>query len=169
LPGETLKEYRPAVLSGGCGEGGELAVRRFSGVLAGVGIGAVAFAGGQAFAHGGGGDPSTAALKLPATAAHEAGVGIREVFGNQGYAASVGDTGGVVTPASSVAHCPRGMHVISGGWDSPDTTQDTVTISSNEQARNQGWLVVAEDMYRGSSSSSSPATGFGFRAVALCV
>lgn len=84
-------------------------------------------------------------------------------------AQSVGDTGGAVTPAISVAHCPRGMHVLGAGWDSSDTTQDTVTISSSEQARNQGWPVVAEDMYRGSGASSSPATGFTFRATALCL
>lgn len=90
--------------------------------------------------------------------------GIRFIYGRPVTAQAASDTFGVVTPAISVAYCPRGLHALGGGWNSADTTSDPVTISSNEAGKGTNrWLVIAEDM-----STSNTPSGFTFQATAVC-
>jgi hypothetical protein len=106
---------------------------------------------------------TAARLKPAATSARVHG--LRFEYGNPVTATPVGSSPyGVVTEAISVALCPRGLHALSGGWNSADTTEDPVTITSNEVGRGLNrWFVVAKDL-----STSDTSAGFTFQATVMC-
>jgi hypothetical protein len=105
---------------------------------------------------------SAARLKQPrATIARVQG--LRFAYGHTAVAEAAGSTG-IAVQAISVAVCPRGLHALSSGWNSGDTTVDPVTITSNEVGRGLNrWLVVAKD-----TSTDNTSAGFVFQATVLC-
>jgi hypothetical protein len=87
--------------------------------------------------------------------------GLRFLYGSY----STATPGGPGFLAYATVRCPRGTHAVGGGWDSTDSTPDTVTITSDEASRGLGgWIVGAID----ESSSDSGAIGFSFRATVIC-
>jgi hypothetical protein len=104
--------------------------------------------------------PRGRALKEPAAGAQIASVkGLRFEYGPF-VTATAGGPGFLVY---AIVHCPRALHALGGGWDSPDRTSDLVDITSNEAGRGElTWIVAAIDQ----SPCGSP--GFSFRATAVC-
>ena len=102
-------------------------------------------------------------LKQPAATAANIR-GLKLVYGRAVTAGTAASNFGVAPLVYSVARCPRGTHAISGGWNSSDTTNDPVTISSNEAGKNDAlWLVAAHD-----TSTDATSPGFTFQATAVC-
>jgi hypothetical protein len=85
--------------------------------------------------------------------------GLRFVYGPY-VTASAGGPGFL---AYAIVRCPRGLHALGGGWDSPDSTSDLVDVTSNEAGRGElTWVVAAVDQ------SDFGSVGFTFRATAVC-
>jgi hypothetical protein len=89
--------------------------------------------------------------------------GLQNFYGKPTTAEPAGPDG-IAIEGISVAVCPHGLMAISGGWNSADTTQDPISITSNEIGRGLNrWLVIAKD-----TSTDDTSTGFTFQATVLC-
>ncbi len=135
-------------------------MRRF---VAGLVVGTLISCGGLALAETGGSARKVQALKL-GQAPHVANLRGQHYYFGPAVLAEPAGSRGVSTLAYSIAKCPKHRHAIAGGWNSNDTTNDPISITSNLPSRGaDGWIVIAKDQ-----STKDNGDGYVFQAVVSC-